>query len=131
MSSTTSSREELTKMASSDKKISKERFDKAAQETVTSEITVLEKRIMSDLAEMIGDAHTLLMESKVFDRFKKHLNGRIPGLEDINYLKRLIEVAVEEHNKVFLKYFDVIVERDPRNKTNIGFEFRVKPELFR
>jgi len=118
-------------MASSDNKISKERFDKAAQETVTSEITVLEKRIMSDLAEMIGDAHTLLMESKVFDRFKKHLNGRIPGLEDINYLKRLIEVAVEEHNKVFLKYFDVIVERDPRNKTNIGFEFRVKPELFR
>ncbi len=118
-------------MASSDKKISKERFDKAAQETVTGEIAALEKRIMSDLAEMIGDAHTLLMESKVFDRFSKHLNGRIPGLDDLNYLKRLIEVTVEDHNKVFLKYFDVVVERDPRNKKNIGFEFRVKPELFR
>ncbi|MFA5403687.1 MAG: hypothetical protein WC358_02015 [Ignavibacteria bacterium] len=118
-------------MASSGKRVSKERFDKAAEDTVTSEIATLEKRILSDLAEMIGDAHTLLAESKVFDRFKSHLKGRTPGLADLNYLKRLIEIAVEEHNKAFLKYFEVVVERDPRNKSLVGYEFKVKPELFR
>jgi len=118
-------------MASSAKKNKAPNFDKAAQDTVQSELAALEKRILSDLAGMIGEAHTHLTQSNVFARFKSHLNGRNPGLSDLNYLKRLIEVEVEENDKSFLKYFDVIVERDPRNKSNIGFEFRVKPEIFR
>lgn len=117
--------------SSAKKKIDQERFDRAAKETVSNELAALEKRILSDLAGMIGDAHEYLSKSRVFDRFKTHLNGRIPGLYDIDYLKRLIELAVEENDKKFLKYFDVIVERDPRNRSNIGYEFKVKPEIFR
>lgn len=112
-------------MASSDK------FNKAAQQVVSDELAALEKRILSDLAGMISDAHSALMESRVYQRFYAHLNGRKPGLSDLSYFKKLIELESDKHNPLLKNYFDVIVERDPRDKSRIGFEFRVKPSLFR
>jgi hypothetical protein len=111
--------------------MNKDRFNKAAQSTVNAEIEAIEKRIMRDLAGMIIEAHNCLADSKIFDRFKTHLNGRKPGPSDVQYLKRLIEVAVDKNDPSFSKYLEVIVERDPVNKSNIGYEFKVKSSAFR
>lgn len=113
------------------RKLDKPQFEKAAQKSIADEAVLLEKRILSDLAEMITEAHTRLVESGVFDKFKAHLAGRKPTESDVRHFKKLIEQAVFANDALFKKYFDVIVERDPSNRANIGFEFRVKPDLFR
>jgi hypothetical protein len=113
------------------KKLDSEKFDKAAQATVSDELAALEKRILSELAGMITEAHTKLTESGVFAKFTQHLNGRKPSDNDVLYFKRLIEKVVYKNDVSFSKYFDVIVERDTVNRATIGFEFKVKPNLFR
>lgn len=107
-----------------------ERFNRAAKSTVDKELSFLEKKIMSDLAAMILEAHTKLSESDVFPKFKKRLNGKFPNLSDIKYFKDQITKIVLENDSSFCKYFDIVVERDPTNRASIGYEFKVKPTAF-
>lgn len=106
------------------------RFERAAQETISRELEALEKRIMSDLAGMIMEAHTALAEAQVFQKFGDYLKGRKPVNSDLPVFKRMIEEAVESNDQSFSQYFTVVVERDSVNRNLIGFEFKVKPEVF-
>lgn len=103
-------------------------FSRAAEKSVTKELDELGKKILSDLAEMISDAHSLIIESEIFPKFSRKLNGRIADTSDLNSLRSNIIETINEHNPGFLIYFDVIVELDNNNPKNIGFEFKIKPE---
>lgn len=106
------------------------KIDAKARKVASTEADILEKKILSDLAEMICEAHTAVSDAMVFQEFYKSMKGRTIVSSDFRRLKGEIEAIVTSYDPKFLDYFDVVVERDIVHRHLIGLEFKVKPRIF-
>lgn len=101
------------------------KFDEAASRVVRAEMEDLEKAILSDLAGMIGEAHTIVRENNIFAGFNKYLNGRDPKNKDLLRLDKMISDAIMSENPKILEYLNIDLEIDRYNPKMIGLQFTV------
>ena len=107
-----------------------DRFDKAIQKGVTTEMEILTKRIMSDLAVMVVEAHNHIQTLGIFPKFKSKLKGSIAKSDDLRRLKAEIETAVDSNDPNLLKYFKVVLFQDSKNRRLVGLEFKLRENIF-
>lgn len=106
------------------------RFDKAAYETVKRERSALEKKIISDLKDMMAEAYCVIIESKLLQEFTNRLNGKTPTKSQIIELRSEVESAISEKNPKFSQYFNLVLDRDRKNPVMLEVGIEVKSDIF-
>lgn len=106
------------------------RLDKADLKQTSETLAKLREKILSEMNDMLIDAQTILVESKVLDKFKSEVSNRKISRKDVDNLRDAMIGAIVSTIPNFETFWNLVVEKDRKNPKRIAIEFKIIADAF-